>query len=329
MIIRIFKESHPAAFLVVPVFILVFLIVSWHGPGEFVVKNPMPLYDLVLMLTAQIPEWLSGALVFLLLVSQVFHLNYIIGKHEVLYKNSYLPALFMTIFMVMIPQFIAVHPVIFVNSILIFILDKLFRTYKNPYPLPLLFDTCFLIGIATLIYLPSVSLFVLFVIAVLILKPFAWRDWLVGITGLLLPFFFAFLYYFWHDSLKLFQSKFLFSDLGKYWDPVGLVLRGYRITIVVVTLVFVLTMIRIRQNFYKNSNRVKSYQQVIFIALLISLASLAVTASASAYRFAILTIPVSIMVSYYFLSAKKSWFSELVFWILIGTLVMNHVSAGK
>jgi hypothetical protein len=59
--------------------------------------------------------------------------------------------------------------------------------------------------------------------------------------------------------------------------------------------------------------------------LLIASASLAFTGSTTIYRFAILTIPVSIMISYYFLAGKKAWWNELLFWLLIGTLVLNYV----
>jgi hypothetical protein len=329
MIIRIFKESHPVSFIVAPVFVLLFLLVSWQGAGEYIVRNPMPLYDLVVASFSGLPEWISGLVVFLILVSQVFHLNHVIGKHEVLYKNSYLPALIYMILIVMIPQFMALHPVLLVNSILIFILDKLFRLYKNPVTLPLIFDLFFLGGVATLIYLPAIALFVLYVIAILILKPFSWRDWPVGLTGFLLPFFFAFLYFFWVDALPELQNRFMLDDISQYWDPEGMMLRGYRITIGLVAVIILLSIIRIRQNFYKNSNRVRSYQQVIFLFLMVGLLTLAVTGSASVYRFAIVTIPVSIMVSYYFLSSKKSWWSELVFWVMIATLILNHWSVGR
>lgn len=329
MIIRLFKDSHPATYIIVPVFILAFLAFSWQGAGEYVVQNPMPMYDLLLGLVLQLPEWVTGLIVYLLLISQVFHLNHVIGKHEVFYKNSYLPALFFMVFQVMIPSFMTFHPVLIVNSILIFILDKLFKIYKNPAPLTMAFDVCFLVGLATLFYLPAISFFLLFAFSILILKTFAWRDWLVGITGLLLPFFFAFVYYFWIDGLEKMKEMFFLNDISRILNTGGLILQGYRITLVVVTVIVGLTLLRIRQNFYKNATRIRNFQQVIFMFLLVALISLAFTGSVAVYRFAILTIPISTLISYYFLAGKKAWWNEVLFWLLMAVLVLNHLNIMK
>lgn len=324
MVIRLFKESHPATFIIVPVFILIFLVISWHGPGEYVVQNPMPLYDLVLGFVNSIPELLTGFFVLAILVSQVFHLNFIIGKHEVLYRNSYLPALLFTVLLVMIPQFMTFHPVLLVNSLLIFVFDKLFKIYKNPSPLPMMFDACFLIGIATLIYLPAISFFLLFAASVLILKTFSWRDWTIGFIGFCLPFFFAFVYYFWIDGLDTLKEKFFLNNISRLINPEGFALRGYTITLVVISLITILTLLRISQNFYKNTTRIRNFQQVIFISMVVGMLSLAVTGSVAIYRFSILTIPLSTMISYYFLSGKKAWWNEVLFWILIATVIVNY-----
>jgi hypothetical protein len=286
----------------------------------------MPLYDFLLGLVLRLPEWVTGLIVYLLLISQVLHLNRIIGKHEVFYKNSFLPALFFMMFLVMIPQFITFHPVLIINSLLILILDKLFNIYKNPAPIPQAFDICFIIGVATLIYLPAISFFLLFAFSMVILKTFSWRDWLVGFTGLILPFFFAFIYYFWIDGLEDMKQKFFLNDLTRIIDTSGLVLQGYRITLVVVVAIMGLTILRIRQNFYKNTTRIRNFQQVFFIYLFVALVSLAFSGSVAVYRFAILTIPISTLISYYFLAGKKAWWNETLFWILMAVVVLNHLN---
>lgn len=327
MIVSTFKNSRPIALILIPVFMGAMWLLSWHGSAYFLVENPMPLYNMVVWLLSGMPKWLTGFLAFTIATSQVYHLNYVIGKHEVLYKNSYLPALFLVLFLGMLPQFLTFHPVLLTNSILIFVLDKLFKIYKNVAPLPTLFDSCFLIGIATLFYLPAITFMLLFGISVFILKTFAWRDWVVGFFGLILPFFFTFVYYFWNDGLAEFNSKFFPRDISHMLDTGGLLLQGYRITITVISVVFVLTFWRIRENFYKNATRIRNFQQVIFMCLLVALASLAFAGSAAVYRFSILAIPLATMISYYFLSAKKAWWSETLFWILVGTLVFNHVNS--
>lgn len=327
MIINIFKNSHPAALVIIPVFMAVMWVIGWQTGGGLVVQNPMPLYNLILWIMEGLPGWFPGLLGFLITTAQVFYLNHIIIKHEVLYKNSYLPALFYMLFLVLIPPFLSFNPVIISNLFLVFALDKIFRLYKSTNPLPLIFDTCFMISTATLFYLPAISFILLLAISVLILKTFSWRDWMVGILGGLLPFFFAFVYYFWFDGLDELKEKFFINKISQLLDPVGLALQGYRITLVVMTLLTILTLIRIRQHFYKNATRIRNYQQVIFMFLLVALLSLAFAGSVAVYRFSILTIPLATMISYYFLAARKAWISEVLFWALIGTMVVNYWSS--
>jgi len=327
LILNLFKNSQPVAFILVPVFLAAAWISASYGDSTFLVSNPMPLYNILYSFIGSLPAWAGGTFGFFLTLSQVFHLNFIVNKHEVLYKNSYLPALFYLLFVSMIPQFLTFHPVLITNTILLFVLDKLFKVYKNPAAMSLAFDSCFLIGLATLFYLPAISFFLLFAISILILKTFSWRDWLVGLIGLSLPFFFTFIYYFWSDDLGTFAQKFFLNNIRQLWDTSGLVLQGYRITLAVISVLFVLTLIRIRQHFYKNVTRIRNFQQVIFILLGVALLSLIFTSgSAAVYRFSILVIPIAVMISYYFLAAKKKWWTELLFWVLLGLVVFNHVN---
>jgi hypothetical protein len=327
VIINLFKNSQAICFVLIPLFLAIAWISAAYGESTFLVSNPMPLYNVIFGVLSSLPGWVGGVLGFLLTTSQVFHLNYIVQKHEVLYKNSYLPALFYLLFIALIPQFLTFHPVLIANSILIFALDKLFKIYKNPAALSLVFDTCFLIGATTLFYLPAIAFFLLFALSILILKTFSWRDWIVGLTGLALPLFFTFIYYFWNDGLDELSDKFFLKNIRQLWDTSGLVLQGYRITLGLVSLIFILTLIRIRQNFYKNVTRIRNFQQVIFIFLGVALLSLVFTSgSAAVYRFSILVIPLASMISYYFLAAKKKWWTEVLFWALLGLVVFNHVN---
>ena len=309
-----------------------FLAIAWisasYGDTLHLVANPMPLYNVVYGFLSKGPVWLAGLAGFLLTTSQVFHLNSIVQKHEVLYKNSYLPALFYLLFLAIIPPFLVFHPVHIVNSILIFILHKLFKIYKSATAQSLAFDTCFLIGIATLFYLPAISLFLLFALSILILKTFSWRDFVTGLIGLAIPFFFTFLYYFWFDGLDELADRFFLKNIRQLWDMGGLELQGYRVTLGLILVIFALTLVRIRQNFYKNVTRIRNFQQVIFILLGVSILSLLFTSGLTAvYRFSILVIPLSVMISYYFLAAKKKWWTETLFWVILGVLIFNHIMA--
>ncbi|MBK9047338.1 MAG: hypothetical protein IPL74_11660 [Bacteroidetes bacterium] len=242
-----------------------------------------------------------------------------------MFKNSYLPALFYMLFLTFIPQFLSFNPVIITNTFCCLRSIKYFVYTKYQSIATgirhLLFDWCCYTVLSACNFI-----FLLFAISILILKTFSWRDWMVGIVGLLLPFFFAFVYYFWYDGLDELKEKFFLNNIRQLIDTGGLALQGYRITLVVITLITILAIIRIRQNFYKNATRIRNYQQVIFMFMLVALLSLAFAGSVAVYRFSIVTIPLGTMISYYFLAAKKAWISEVIFWLLIATMAVNYVS---
>ena len=100
----------------------------------------------------------------------------------------------------------------------------------------------------------------------------------------------------------------------------------YRISLTFLSLFFIITVLRIRSNFYKNVTRARVYQKVIFIYLGVAFATLAVAGSDSLYRFSILTVPLAMMFGYYFLAVKKAWWGELLFWTMFGLLITNHLT---
>lgn len=135
------------------------------------------------------PDYFLG---FILVTTQAFHLNLVLNKHEVLYKSTWLPSLLYLFMAGLLPPFLWMHPLLFVNSILIFVLDRLFSLYKNPSPLSLAFDSAFLLSLSALFYLPAVILFIFYFLCMIILRPFSWREWMAGIMGMFFPSFLLF-----------------------------------------------------------------------------------------------------------------------------------------
>ena len=63
----------------------------------------------------------------------------------------------------------------------------LFRLYHNNKPLPDIFNAGFLLGMAILCYPPFILVFLVYVYALIRLKPFEWRDFAVLMLGLAVP----------------------------------------------------------------------------------------------------------------------------------------------
>ena len=270
------------------------------------------------------PKPTYGVVGCVLLGTQAFHFNYVLNKHEVLYKASWLPALSYIIIASLLPPFLWFHPILMVNSILIFALDKIFALYKNATPLSLDFNSCFLLALASLFYLPAIVLFLIYVIGIIILRPFSWRDWVVGLLGFALPFFFAFLYYFLNDELQDFYSRVFITGISKQLDIKHIFTYQYTYSVVIVGIIFFLSLIRLQSNYYKNVTKARLIQQLLLMLLVVGIFSVLLSHDEQLYRFSILAMPLSTYIAYYFLSGKKAWVVELVFLVLAITWLWNY-----
>jgi len=323
MIIRFFKDSSPVGYLLA-LLMLGAALIAW---GRFEVaidaSESMPLYQIFTSAIALLPVWSIGTIIFLLIGSQAYHWNTVVANHEVLYKKSLLPLLLFIIFATSLPVFLSLNPVMPVISFTIIILDKLFKIYKNPNPLSLVFDSAFLAGISTLFWFQAIWLIPFLLIAVFILKPINLRDIVVLLIGFCTPFLLTFVCLFLLDKGPIGELLFPLSRLEFQLNPIELIKKeGIFISMVVVTMI--LSVWRINRNFYKNATRVRMYQQTVFLLLLFILIGVWASGKDHSYGYYFMSIPFATMVSYYFLIGKKKWWSELYFLIIVLCLLASQ-----
>ena len=323
MFLRLFKTTQPLPLVLLVILAIAMRVVTFLHYYRVVEPNGMPLYDLVLYLMHGMPLFIYAIVGFILTTSQAIHLNRVLNKHEVLYKQSWIPALLYVLIVALLPPFLWFHPLLFVNSILIFALDKIFSLYKNQNVLSMDFDSCLLLSLSALFYLPAIVLFLIYILAIIILRPFSWRDWVVGVMGFVLPFFFAFTYYFLIDGLQGFYERVFITGIKKQIDLHHIFTYQYTFSLAMTGVLFVLAFLRLQSNYYKNVMKARLIQQLLLLLMLIGLISVLVSRDEELYRFNILAIPVSVFLGYYFLSGKKQWLSEVVFLVLVGSWVYN------
>lgn len=324
MLIRSFRTTQIFPLVMLVILSALMWYVSKSSSYNIVAANGMPLYDLTISALAFLPSGLTAFFAFLLFTSQAIHINYVVNKHEVLYKPSWLPALMYIFIAGLFPPFLWIHPILFVNSLLIFVFDKIFSLYKNPAPLSISFDGAFLLSLTALFYLPAVFLFLFYILCVLILRPFSWRLWIVSFLGLTLPFFFAFFYYFWNDELMSFYEKVFVSGIKRQIDLTHLFNVKYILSVVIVGLLFILSLLKLQTNYFKNVTKARLIQQLLVLLIPIGIISVLFSRDDSLYRYCIIVLPISIYLAYYFLSGKKGWVMEVMFLLLCASWIYNY-----
>ncbi|QNL51220.1 beta-carotene 15,15'-monooxygenase [Olivibacter sp. SDN3] len=252
-------------------------------------------------------------------IGQALFLNRIVDNHNLLGKPTFLPALMYVTTASLLLPFLALTPTLICNFFLIWMIDKLLKTYHRKEVKSTLFDLGMLVAVGTLFYFPFIVMFPLLWIALIIFRPFDWREWVAGLLGFVVIYFLLGIIYLWNDQLAAYYAiwkplthAFPTSfniDLYDYWVLLPL------------ALVLILFLNTLRENFYKSIVHVRKSFQLLFFMFLFGAASFYLKADTPDFHFLLCAPPISIYMAYYFNFAKLRWFYEGVYTILLLTIL--------
>ena len=324
--IRFFKSPQPAALFSIPLIVILLWAERFFVFPVASESYSMPLWSLLSLAFKSMPSWINFFIFVALISVEAIYFNLLVNKHEVLYRNSYLPALFFVLFVSAIPSFLVIHPIHFVSLILLRIFDKIFSFHKHGRMIVSIFDCGFLAATAALLYFPAIPILLLLMFSLSIMRPFNIKEWLVLLIGYALPFMFLSVLKFWNHELIEFWNGFfahMVEPIDKMVYPTSLELRFLS---GVLLLMVLLSWLRLRANYYKNIIRVRTYQQILFFSFALGIASIFFSKDLHWIHFLILVIPLSLWFAYYFVSQKRRmWLVEGLLWIFIGSILWNHI----
>lgn len=136
-----------------------------------------------------------------LLVFEALLINYILAGNDLIPRNSYLAAFIFIIVSGLFNDLIILNPVVFANLFIIAALWLFLRLYEETEAYAIVFNIGTLVSVASMFYFPSVIFILLIWAGFIIYRLFSWREWLISIIGLTLPYLFLGTYYFWNDCL--------------------------------------------------------------------------------------------------------------------------------
>jgi hypothetical protein len=162
-------------------------------------NNPMPLYQLVLLLPVKASWWIASILSLLVLI-QGFLLNNLSSKFRLIDQGTYLPGILFVVFVSSFHQLHQLNPLVFANIFLLFSLHVIFPTYRIEKTIDPFFISMFLISVGSLFYFPLIFFAIALFYFMLNTRSFYWREWVVAILGLITPYLFAFSAFFMYGK---------------------------------------------------------------------------------------------------------------------------------
>ena len=325
--LRFFRSGFATQYIVIVIIaILLWIHAFFAPPGMPAPDGPVPLYSFFYLLLHNSPH-AACIIGFIMTLFSAFLLNRLLTRNEVVLKNSTLSALVFIALMSYFPFLLTLHQLSFATLILIMILERLYKSYSKAESLELTYVAGFLTGIASMFYLPFLLFFLFLLVSFILFRNIDWHEWVGSFIGLVTPFIFLSVYYFWFDKwmIKAMEYKhfFLISfDPAPFRQPAFLILSG----IVAVLLIFGLFAVLARLS----EKTIEIRKKTILLIWLIPVMILSIFFSASLlkYHFLISFITLTGMLSVYLLKIRKTFWQELIFVSILVILLLNNLLSG-
>ncbi len=286
---------------------------------EFVFVEPFARLLFPVAYEYALPPVFNVLLASVMVFIQAMLLNHLCGHFNLLGKPTFLPALmYITISSLFMP-FLTLSSPLICNFLLIGMLYKLLSLYKGADAKSTTYDLGMIVAIGSLIYLPFIYFFLIIWIALIIFKPFNWREWVAGIMGYATIFFFLAVFYYLNNELDRFYNIWL-PLATKFPNRINLNYYNYLLLIPVIV-IFALCFLKIRQNFFRSYVQIRKSYQLLFIIFLVAGLSFYVKAQFNLSHFLLCSVPAAVFFAYYFLYANKKWVYESLFLILLAGII--------
>ena len=250
-----------------------------------------------------------------IIFAQAVLFNRIINNHALLAKPSYLPSLLYVTGASLFMQFLILSPPLICNFLLIWIMDKFLKVGKTSNAMMMMFDIGMIIALGTLIYFPFIVLLAMLFLSLLLYRSFNWREWIAGFIGFLTIFFFIGVFYYWNDNITQFYQ--IWRPLVNKFPSIFQINYNDYLVLIPVGVIMVLASLQLRENFFRSFISTRKAFQMLFFMFLIAILSFYTKPDFRVFHFLLSVPPGAVLLAYYFSNAKKRWFYESLFAVLV------------
>ncbi len=202
--IGIFKQKNPANIFLLLIFgVLIKLPIFMHPKKVISLQGDALLYKKILQFLGPSAESfpsLYSFLAFAFLVLQAILLTRFMNTQRMLNQANYYPGMAYLLITSLFPEWNYFSAPLIVNTILLFMLLSLFKTYNQQNAKASIFNIGLGLGISAFLFSPSVIFIAWILLAVMVMRPFQLKEWLLCIAGAITPFYFYAVYLFISDQ---------------------------------------------------------------------------------------------------------------------------------
>ncbi len=322
MVLRFLKTNQAYHFITIPLFVLILWFRAYIEPESFYFFEGEDQMLLFRPFAALIE---SSALVGnLLTIGMALILAFLILRLNTVYSfirvRTFLPSNLFVLILSGLITIHSLHPVYFGTLFLLLAINRIFGAYEIKKPNSNAFDAGFLIGLGSLFYFNLIFYFpIVWIGFVLIRKNPEWRNFVLPIIGLSVPWLYGFSYYFFSDSLP---------ELGQvirqnFVTPNNFLQANINFQIYLGLLIFLTLLgsyfLVAQMDEKKVSTR--KYFQIFFVVFLISIAILFLVPSVSQEILVIVAVPLTFLFANYLIFMRMQFWGNLFVYLLIAMVI--------
>ncbi|MCK9413386.1 MAG: DUF6427 family protein [Prolixibacteraceae bacterium] len=326
MFLRLFNSKNVYSAILIPIVAFLFWMEPLRTPISLLEvpgEGMMPLYTFFAKLYtgSSIFPVVSG---FVLILLNALILSLLSYEFQFLQQRTFLPGIFYVSIVSSFPSLQTFHPVYPATFFVLLSVYYIFSTYHRKNEISSTFNASFLLSIGALFYLPVITLFPLILISIFVLqKSDNWRLLVIPLIGIALPWLILWTFLFVSGSDQSFISSF-FNGI-KSVNNQFIFNLGFVIVTIFIFLLSALGSLSLVNSVSIRKMSTRKYFIILYWMLGLSIPSVFLLSSTGLGVIAITTIPVSFLISYFFMAGKRGFWREFLFFLFMATLVAGHL----
>lgn len=261
---------------------------------------------------------LPSIIAMVLLLIQGTAINVIAANHRLADTVTLFPGLFYILIASALPEFLHLSPLHMANTFLLIAISELLKVYKNPSCANNIFNVGFWVAVASLFY-PSYLIFIVFGLTGLnSLRAYSFKEWLMLLSGALVPYILMGTYTFWVDQFGAFLNL-QFVQSFAFLDFLAQPAPDVYFKIAFVDLFLLVAVFSYNLYVFKKVMQVQKKISILYWALFWSGTTLLFQADIQMDHMLIMAIPLGIMISLNFQAITNRWAEalHLLIWVVI------------
>lgn len=258
-----------------------------------------------------------------LLFVEGFLINEIVARNRIAGEYNLLPGLFFILIASFIPEFIQLSPLHLVNILLLLTLRELYETYRLNEAATRIINIGLLIGISSLFYFSTLFFLLWAINGINTMRSLKLKEVIMLLSGALIPYIFAFTWFFWHDQLPFFYER-QFGNAAGFLVWSATTYYGAPFKLAIFGLFIIITLAGYSSFMLRKTNKEVKKIDLLYSFMLASALALFFQANVGLSHLLLLSMPLGILLSFSFEGIRNRWGEFLHLLLLVLTLLLQY-----